>query len=99
MQTNGTFKISPAPPNLALHVERLLGSGARSRIDAQLVRLRPALRTPALPLPIALETDEVGRIDGGDSGAAVSEGVWRLLLLLSLLLLISSRHRGWTAQM
>jgi len=83
--------ISPAPPNLALHVERLLGPGARSRIDAQLVRLRPALRTPAFSLPVPLQTDEVGRIDGGDGRAAVSEGVWRLLLLL--LLLISSRRR------
>ena len=66
----------PAPPNLALDIEWLLGPRPRPWIDPQLVRLRPALRAPTLPLPIPLQTDQVGRVDRGDGGIAIPDVWW-----------------------
>ena len=57
----GIAKEAPAPPDLVLDGERLLGSDSGHGVRPDLVRLRPALGASPLPLPVALEAGQVGR--------------------------------------
>ena len=65
----------PASSNLAVDIERFLGPHTCSWIDPQFVRLRSALRASTLSFPISFETDQVGRVDRGDGGIAITDGI------------------------